>query len=128
MHTVATQPVATQPGADRQPWTANKDTVAEADIHTVRDWLEAGDALLVDVREAEEFEEERIPGAVMTPMSVFDPERFPRLRGMKLVLMCASGRRSRAAAAQLLQEGHANLFNMAGGLYAWKDANYPTAQ
>ena len=106
MHTVAPQP-----GAAPQPWTANKNAVPEADVHTVRSWLEAGDALLVDVREAEEFEEERIPGVVMAPMSVFDPER----------------RRSRAAAAQLLQEGHVNLFNMTGGLYAWKDASYPTA-
>lgn len=126
MHTVAPQPGSAK-GANPQPWTASKNAVAEADVHTVRNWLEAGEALLVDVREAEEFEEERIPGVVMAPMSVFDPERFPRLKGMKLVLMCASGRRSRAAAAQLMQEGHVNLFNMTGGLYAWKDASYPTA-
>jgi rhodanese-related sulfurtransferase len=113
--------------ADPQPRIVDEDSISEADIHTVRDWLKAGEALLVDVREAEEFEEERIPGAVMTPMSVFDPKRFPRLKDMKLVLMCASGRRSRAATAQLLQEGHVNLFNMTGGLYAWKDANYLTA-
>jgi rhodanese-related sulfurtransferase len=101
--------------------------VAEADVHTVRGWLAAGDALLVDVREAEEFEEERIPGALMAPMSLFDPARFPRIPGMKLVLVCASGRRSRAAALQLLREGHARPINMTGGFYAWKEAGLPTA-
>jgi rhodanese-related sulfurtransferase len=126
MLTVAAQPNTTT-GADPQARIADENCVSEADIHTVRDWLEAGEALLVDVREAEEFEEERVPGAVMTPVSVFDPKRFPRLKDMKLVLMCASGRRSRAAAAQLLREGHVNLFNMTGGLYAWKDAGYITA-
>jgi rhodanese-related sulfurtransferase len=126
MLTVTAQPNAMK-GTDPQPPIADDNCVSEADIHTVRDWLEAGEALLVDVREAEEFEEERIPGAVMTPMSVFDPKRFPRLKDMKLVLMCASGRRSRAATAQLLREGHVNLFNMTGGLYAWKDASYLTA-
>lgn len=126
MDTITAYPTTAQL-AEPQRRPVSEADVAEADVHTVRGWLEAGEVLLVDVREAEEFEEERIPGALMAPMSLFEPERFPRVRGLKLVLVCASGRRSRAAALQLLRAGHTRLVTMTGGLYAWKEAGFPTA-
>ena len=43
--------------------------VPEADAATVRRWLDAGEILLVDVRETAEHEQEHIPGAVLCPCS-----------------------------------------------------------
>jgi len=100
--------------------------ISEADVHSVRRWLETGEAVLIDVREASEFENERIPGALMMPLSFFDGEVFPRLPGVKVVLMCAIGKRSAAATKQLKNHGYSLPINMVGGLGAWKDAGYPT--
>ncbi|MCP5371585.1 MAG: rhodanese-like domain-containing protein [Hyphomicrobiales bacterium] len=100
--------------------------VHEADVHTVRRWLDAGEALLVDVREAVEVENERVPGALMMPLSLLDGEVFPRLPGLRLVFMCAVGKRSAAATKQLVNHGHSLPINMVGGLGAWKEAGYPT--
>ena len=103
-----------------------EDGVATVSPHTAHRWVRSGEALLVDVREAGEIENEHIPGALMMPLSFFDAEHFPRVPGMKVVLLCAVGKRSAAAAKQLRQAGHPLPINMAGGLNAWRDAGLPT--
>ncbi|NQV83978.1 MAG: rhodanese-like domain-containing protein [Rhodospirillales bacterium] len=100
--------------------------VPEADALTVRRWLEAGEIVLVDVRETSEYEQEHIPGAVLCPLSVFDPDVFPKIPEKMVVLHCAIGRRSAAAAKQLLGTGHTRIINLAGGIKAWKEAGGPT--
>lgn len=99
----------------------------EAGAPTVYRWLENNEAILVDVRETSEYEQEHIPGSLLLPLSAFDPERFPRIEGKKLVLHCAVGKRSAAAQIQLRKTGYRPpAINMAGGLRAWKDAGLPT--
>lgn len=98
----------------------------EVDVQTVADWLTTGEALLVDVRETSEFEQEHIPGAMLVPLSVLDPDTFPRIQIKKLVLHCAIGKRSAAAAKQLIKAGHTPPINMVGGLKAWRDAGLET--
>ncbi len=100
--------------------------MVEADAKTVLTWLEAGDIVLVDVRETAEYEQEHIPGAVLCPMSVFDAELFPVIPGKRVVLHCAVGKRSAAAAKQLLSEGYDTVTNLEGGIKAWKAAGCPT--
>ena len=96
--------------------------VTSASVETVKDWVEGNEILLVDVREPSEFEKEHIPGALLLPLSSFDPELFPVLTGKKVVLYCAIGKRSEAAGKMLLGEGHLEVVHMSGGLQAWKDA------
>jgi rhodanese-related sulfurtransferase len=98
----------------------------EVDANTVDGWLEGQQAVLVDVRETTEYEQEHIPGSVLVPLSVFDPERFPWITNKKLVFHCAVGKRSAAAAKQLMKEGHPQLYNLAGGIQAWKEAGLIT--
>ena len=98
----------------------------EVDAETVNNWLDGQQAVLVDVRETTEYEQEHIPGSVLVPLSVFDPERFPWITAKKLVFHCAVGKRSAAAAKQLMQEGHPQLYNLAGGINAWKEAGLVT--
>ena len=101
-------------------------TVQEVDAVTLKSWMNAGDALLVDVREPGEYEIERIAGAMLMPLSFFDAEAFPVLPGKKLVLMCAIGKRSAAAAKQLINAGFSEAINLKGGINAWKEADLPT--
>ena len=100
--------------------------VQEVEARELKSWLDAGDALLVDVRETSEYEIERIAGAMLMPMSFFDADTFPVLPGKKLVLMCAIGKRSAAAAKQLLQAGFSEAINLKGGINTWKEAGLPT--
>ena len=43
--------------------------------------LEAGEILLVDVRETKEYDLEHIAGALLMPLSEFEPSVFPARRG-----------------------------------------------
>ena len=103
-------------------------TVQTADAKTVNTWLENKEILLIDVRETSEFEKEHIPGALLMPLSAFDPELFPIIPGTKLVLHCAIGKRSEAVGKMLLNEGHTAVLNLKGGLHAWKAAGFDTEE
>lgn len=100
--------------------------VQAADVKQVKDWLDRNEIVLVDVRETSEYELEHIAGALLLPLSSFDPELFPTLPGKKLVLHCAVGKRSEAAGKMLLNEGHESIIHMTGGMDAWKAAGYAT--
>ncbi len=101
-------------------------SVQSADAKTVKEWYDRNEILLVDVRETSEFELEHIAGALLLPMSKFDPEIFPVIPGKKVVLHCAIGKRSEAAGKMLLGEGHPGAIHLTGGLDAWKAAGFPT--
>ena len=98
--------------------------VAEADAVTVKAWLDAGQAVLIDVREAPEYQRAHIAGAMLVSLSAFDPQRIPR-NGTKVVLQCAVGARSASACAYLQAQGFENLYNLSGGINAWAAAGLP---
>ena len=91
-------------------------------------WLEAGEAVLVDVREPFERAEERIDGSIAAPLSSFDAESIRDDRGgARVVFHCAAGGRSADAAARYAQNGEA-VYHLAGGINAWKAAERPTVR
>ena len=100
----------------------------------VDDELQNGDAVLVDIRDAPELEQNgRIPGAVHILRGMLEfradttsPYHQPPLDpSRRVILHCASGGRS-ALAAQTLQEmGYENVSHLDGGITAWKDAGKP---
>ncbi|MFC1673045.1 rhodanese-like domain-containing protein [Pseudomonadota bacterium] len=98
----------------------------EHDPHAVHAQLKAGEAVLVDVREVSEYENERIPGAFLMPLSFFEAEHFPYIGGSRVILMCAVGKRSAAAAKQLMNAGFGEVHHMKGGLTAWKNNGLET--
>jgi rhodanese-related sulfurtransferase len=96
----------------------------DVDPATLKDWLDHGRAILVDVREADEYAREHVPGARLHALSRFDPARLPRDPEKIMVLMCNSGNRSRQAAGGLLAY-HEELAHLAGGIQAWKRTGLP---
>jgi rhodanese-related sulfurtransferase len=90
----------------------------------LRDGLVNGEMLLVDVREVNEYAVERIHGALLYPLSTFDPKVLPT-SGRKLVLQCAGGVRSMRAAQALAAAGHGKVYNLEGGIGAWKAQGLP---
>lgn len=84
-------------------------------------------AVLVDVREEEEFAEERIAGSLLQPMSDFEPDTWAPVPGYpQTILMCLGGIRSAAIGRRLLQAGQGRVVHLKGGLNAWKSAGFPT--
>ena len=84
------------------------------------------DLLLIDVREPEEFEVARIPGARLLPLSRF-PEWAPALDpAREAVLLCHHGIRSAQACAALSRQGFSRLYNLAGGIDRWSIEVDPT--
>lgn len=98
----------------------------ELDPETVKAMLESGEAVLVDVREEEEYAEAHIEGSVLSPMSDFEVETWPRFPDQKVVISCLGGVRSAAVARKLISSGQGWAIHLKGGLNAWRDAGLPT--
>ena len=82
--------------------------------------------LLVDVREPNETALERYPGALIVPLSTFDPGQIPDPQGREVVFACRSGRRSVTASQAAQVQGYPYNAHLAGGILAWKAAGLPT--
>jgi rhodanese-related sulfurtransferase len=85
-----------------------------------------GRILLIDVREPNETDVERYPGAVHLPLSCFDPHAIPDPAGRRVVFACRSGNRSVTASLAAQAAGLAYDAHLAGGIKAWKAAGFPT--
>jgi phage shock protein E len=88
----------------------------------------SGNAVIVDVREKDEFEESHIPGALHMSRGILELEvedKFPD-RNMTIICHCGGGGRSALAAETLQKMGYRNARSMAGGFKAWKAAGLPT--
>jgi len=104
----------------------NGGRLQEIDAAGLKAWLASDEAVLVDVREASEHAAERIGGARLVPLSNFQPAQVPRDAGRKIVLHCESGIRSQQAGRRLLSAGFDGIYNLRGGIRAWKSAGYET--
>jgi rhodanese-related sulfurtransferase len=101
-------------------------SVHQVDAETVLSWYQAGEALIVDVREPYEYAQRHVPGAALLPLSVFDPEALPDPGARRLVLHCAVGVRCGHAAMALVQAGHPGpVYRIEGGIAAWEAADGP---
>ncbi|WSU56276.1 rhodanese-like domain-containing protein [Streptomyces sp. NBC_01092] len=82
-------------------------------------------AVLVDVREAQEWAEGHAPGAVLAPLSALSAgEPLPEsARSRPVIAICRSGKRSREAATLLSARG-AEVVDVVGGMRAWAEAGF----
>jgi molybdopterin/thiamine biosynthesis adenylyltransferase/rhodanese-related sulfurtransferase len=89
--------------------------------------LPDGDAAIIDVREASEWEQGHLPGAVHISKSYVEQQIEAAVpdRDAPVVLYCAGGVRSLFAAQTLQQLGYSNVASMSGGFQAWKSAGLP---
>lgn len=84
--------------------------------------------LIVDVREPNEFAEERIEGAVLIPLSQFAERHAELPHDRPLVMQCHSGSRSSSATMFLLQRGWTDVRNLDGGIAAWMRHGLPVRE
>jgi rhodanese-related sulfurtransferase len=106
--------------------------VAAIDVRQARELLEAGDAVLIDVREPDEFAAARIEGATLAPLSQM-PQAWLALdlpADKTVIVMCRVGGRSGRVCEAFGPEGPASqpVVNMDGGILAWQAAGLPVTE
>ena len=79
--------------------------------------LREGKVALVDVREPNEYEAGHVEGAILHPLSSFDPAQLPR--SVPIVLMCRSGNRSMTALNRARAAGFNDIWHYKGGAIGW---------
>jgi molybdopterin/thiamine biosynthesis adenylyltransferase/rhodanese-related sulfurtransferase len=84
-------------------------------------------AVLLDVREADEYAQGAIPGAIHIPRGYVELQIEGRVpdKSRPIVVYCAGGTRSALAAKALGDLGYTDVVSMAGGFNQWKDEGRP---
>jgi rhodanese-related sulfurtransferase len=88
------------------------------------------DAVFLDIRDDGEYKTGHIPGAIHIPLKQL-PERIAEIekqRPKPVIAYCRSGNRSNGAGGILRKHGFETVYNLAGGITAWQNANLPVAK
>jgi rhodanese-related sulfurtransferase len=85
-------------------------------------------AVLIDVRESNEYARENIPGARHHALSQIDARHPVHAGDTVLIYHCKSGARTRMSAGKLaVASGDCDVYLLGGGIEAWKRAGLPTS-
>ena len=89
-----------------------------------RSLIESGKVSVVDVREPWEYEKDHIAGAKLIPLAriISSPAQITT---DNVVFVCEVGQRSGVAAEVAASLGYENLYNLEGGMSAWRTHGYP---
>ena len=109
-------------------------TVPQMDVHTLHHRLSTNGLYVVDSRGEEEWDEGHIaeahfmPFTHMAPQPTFDSKlpSLPVPLDASVAVTCATGKRSSTAISMMLRHGYQHVYNVTGGMEAWKDAKLPT--
>ena len=102
--------------------------IRETTVAEVKAKLDAGaDFIFIDVREDHEWQADHASGARHLGRGIIerDIEKNAPDKDAEIVLYCGGGFRSALAADNLQKMGYTNVHSMAGGIKAWREANYP---
>jgi rhodanese-related sulfurtransferase len=107
-----------------------KSRVREVGVEATKKKLDRGEAKVIDVREDNEWNAGHIRGAEHLGRGVIERDIIERIpdKNAELILYCGGGFRSALSADNLQKMGYANVYSMAGGWRAWKEANGPIEQ
>ena len=102
--------------------TATLEKLAPAQVQSR---LASGRAVLVDIREPDEFTRSHIAGARSLPLSAWAGTHLSLDPGTQVIFTCRSGARTGAACAQLAARVEGNACVLDGGIAAWSAAGLP---
>lgn len=85
--------------------------------------LASGRAVLIDIREPDEFARSHVPGARSVPLSRLDAAPLPA--GVEVIFACRSGMRTAGACDRLAAHVEGPAYVLEGGLDAWSRAGLP---
>jgi hypothetical protein len=97
------------------------------DAPTLKQWLDDDQAVVIDVREPDEYRAGHITGSILLPVGGIMASQLPALNGKKLVVQCRSGKRSEMACHKIVADNPAlEPINLTGGILGWIEAGYET--
>ncbi len=100
-------------------------TVKHIDPHTAKQWLDANQAILIDVREPAEHGFQKITGAQLFPAGSICCSSIPETN-KKILIHCQKGMRGNSACQKLIAENKTmDIYNIEGGIEAWQKAGLP---
>ena len=107
---------------------AAKQDITEISAAEAKQQVEAGEAILIDVREEEDWKEGHADGAKHLSKGIIEMEIEDAVPDPKkpIICYCGGGSRSALVAESLQKMGYENVRSMAGGFRAWKDAGLPS--
>jgi phage shock protein E len=107
-----------------------KKTIIEIALQDAAAKLRSGEAVVVDVRDKDEWDEGHIPGAMHMSRGTIEldiEEKVPDPNAI-IICHCGGGGRGALATESLQKMGYKNVRNMSGGFKAWKAASLPTTK
>jgi molybdopterin/thiamine biosynthesis adenylyltransferase/rhodanese-related sulfurtransferase len=111
----------------RELLSATKAEIREVDTEAAAAAIAAGDPLILDVREPDEYEQGALADAVHIPRGHLEAQIEGKLpqHDREIVIYCAGGVRSAFAAKTLQDLGYTDVVSMDGGFGKWKDEGRP---
>jgi rhodanese-related sulfurtransferase len=91
----------------------------------VRERIDAGRAVLVDIREADEFARSHVKGAQSQPLTTWEKAHLTIGPDADVIFTCRSGMRTAGACDRLAARVNGDAFVLDGGLDAWAKAGLP---
>lgn len=100
-----------------------KSKIQEVDTQTAASRIEAGQVVVLDVREPDEYEQGALPNVVHIARGHLEAQVETKIvdKSVDVIVYCAGGVRSAFAAKTLQELGYTNVVSMAGGYGKWKD-------
>ncbi len=101
--------------------------IKQVGVEEARDLMKNSGAVIVDVRESDEWRQGHIPEAIGIPRGFLElriEDKVPD-RKTPVIMQCASGTRSLLASRAMREMGYENVYNLNGGFNAWKDKGLP---
>ena len=112
------------PLAGQNPDSVKYQSLSPSDFHL--QYLLTDSSILIDVREPFEFKGSRIKNAINIPASgKIDKAADSINKQLSLFLYCTSGFRSSRAAGKFYEKGFRKLYNLKGGITAWRKERMP---
>ncbi len=92
--------------------------------------INTGNPVLLDLREAKEVDGGRLPNSMHIPLSQLKERsgELAKYSARPLIAYCDRGQRSRGAVSTLKSLGFSEIYHLAGGIRAWKEAGLPVVQ
>lgn len=85
-------------------------------------------AILLDAREEKEYQVSHLKDAICVGYDNFNLKKtinkLPKDKNAKIVVYCSLGIRSETVAYKLIKAGYTNVYNLYGGIFEWKNANF----
>jgi rhodanese-related sulfurtransferase len=94
----------------------------------VADRIKFGRAILVDIREPDEFVRRHVKGALSRPLSTFEAAQLKIEAGKEVVFTCKSGMRTGSNCARLAKAVEGPAFILEGGVDGWATAGFPVEE